>query len=184
MTGKVGHYTGCRVDRTSKVVAFRQDGQWPAKGHRTGWAACVTISPGRPCKRRKKTQVGWTWVRIHQRRRVEETPGDRRGRSWRAVRRAIWVRYRLSLSHSGALSCAVVRWIELYISAQPLQENLQCEMRYRNMKLRIDHIECLTFLIKQGVECESTRSRRHRICLLYTSPSPRDQRGSRMPSSA
>ena len=25
---------------------------------------------------------------------------------------------------------------------------------------------------------------RHKICLLYTSPSPRDQRGSRMPSSA
>ena len=24
----------------------------------------------------------------------------------------------------------------------------------------------------------------HKICLLYTSPSPRDQRGSRMPSSA
>ena len=24
----------------------------------------------------------------------------------------------------------------------------------------------------------------HRICLLYTSPSPRDQRGSRMPASA
>ena len=24
----------------------------------------------------------------------------------------------------------------------------------------------------------------HRVCLLYTSPSPRDQRGSRMPSSA
>ena len=27
-------------------------------------------------------------------------------------------------------------------------------------------------------------SRLHYICLLYTSPSPRDQRGSRMPSSA
>ena len=24
----------------------------------------------------------------------------------------------------------------------------------------------------------------HKVCLLYTSPSPRDQRGSRMPSSA
>ena len=28
------------------------------------------------------------------------------------------------------------------------------------------------------------RHRKRRICLLYTSPSPRDQRGSRMPSSA
>ena len=30
----------------------------------------------------------------------------------------------------------------------------------------------------------STNITQHRICLLYTSPSPRDQRGSRMPSSA
>jgi len=29
-----------------------------------------------------------------------------------------------------------------------------------------------------------TLSERFKICLLYTSPSPRDQRGSRMPSSA
>ena len=27
-------------------------------------------------------------------------------------------------------------------------------------------------------------TRSHKVCLLYTSPSPRDQRGSRMPSSA
>ena len=31
---------------------------------------------------------------------------------------------------------------------------------------------------------EGEKNERSRICLLYTSPSPRDQRGSRMPSSA
>ena len=31
---------------------------------------------------------------------------------------------------------------------------------------------------------ESTETMQHDFCLLYTSPSPRDQRGSRMPSSA
>ena len=39
---------------------------------------------------------------------MEETPGDRRSQSWRAVRRAKQVRYRPSLSHSGALLCAVL----------------------------------------------------------------------------
>ena len=34
------------------------------------------------------------------------------------------------------------------------------------------------------VEGEITNLRRQSSCLLYTSPSPRDQRGSRMPSSA
>ena len=34
------------------------------------------------------------------------------------------------------------------------------------------------------VFCESEKGRGFEICLLYTSPSPRDQRGSRMPSSA
>ena len=31
---------------------------------------------------------------------------------------------------------------------------------------------------------DKTNSKKKNICLLYTSPSPRDQRGSRMPSSA
>ena len=35
-----------------------------------------------------------------------------------------------------------------------------------------------------GVLARRTRRRAARACLLYTSPSPRDQRGSRMPSSA
>ena len=32
--------------------------------------------------------------------------------------------------------------------------------------------------------CDLAKMAPYRICLLYTSPSPRDQRGSRMPSSA
>ena len=40
----------------------------------------------------------------------------------------------------------------------------------------IDHLKRLNVSL--------TRARKLNICLLYTSPSPRDQRGSRMPSSA
>ena len=35
-----------------------------------------------------------------------------------------------------------------------------------------------------GLSHQHTDERAPKICLLYTSPSPRDQRGSRMPSSA
>ena len=39
--------------------------------------------------------------------------------------------------------------------------------------------------VTKYVDCETTQELvRTGICLLYTSPSPRDQRGSRMPSSA
>ena len=54
---------------------------------------------------------------------------------------------------------------------------------YRLQGVLIDdkHIECITRQMLQKVEViESGDS----DCLLYTSPSPRDQRGSRMPSSA
>ena len=52
--------------------------------------------------------------------------------------------------------------------------------------------ETLKFQAKQGGEKIITRDRiqldgvflTSKVCLLYTSPSPRDQRGSRMPSSA
>ena len=39
-------------------------------------------------------------------------------------------------------------------------------------------------IIPLDVYTEKRRELRKNICLLYTSPSPRDQRGSRMPSSA
>ena len=50
------------------------------------------------------------------------------------------------------------------------------------------HIDMGTHgLVPAGTTGESTVlniAEQHRVCLLYTSPSPRDQRGSRMPSSA
>ena len=46
------------------------------------------------------------------------------------------------------------------------------EVVYRSMKSFVDMI------------CTIIKFRPSSICLLYTSPSPRDQRGSRMPSSA
>ena len=42
--------------------------------------------------------------------------------------------------------------------------------------------DCVTIAVRQEKLHDS--SGRNIICLLYTSPSPRDQRGSRMPSSA
>ena len=39
-------------------------------------------------------------------------------------------------------------------------------------------------IIKNRVEFKLTNESQNIICLLYTSPSPRDQSGSRMPSSA
>ena len=62
-----------------------------------------------------------------------------------------------------------------------------------NLKAKIDEKEILKGLnlnIKQGEVHAimgpngSGKSTLSNICLLYTSPSPRDQRGSRMPSSA
>ena len=47
---------------------------------------------------------------------------------------------------------------------------------------RID-VKELSQIIKDVVK-EKTKQKQFLICLLYTSPSPRDQRGSRMPSSA
>ena len=46
------------------------------------------------------------------------------------------------------------------------------------------HFECAVEKIQNGEEKELTVAERSSVCLLYTSPSPRDQRGSRMPSSA
>ena len=54
--------------------------------------------------------------------------------------------------------------------------------------LALQEFEALTerheFLKGQLEDIRSTRRELNKVCLLYTSPSPRDQRGSRMPSSA
>ena len=46
---------------------------------------------------------------------------------------------------------------------------------------RCGHMECLKYLHENGCPCDESACTR---CLLYTSPSPRDKRQSRMPSSA
>ena len=48
--------------------------------------------------------------------------------------------------------------------------------------LAIDHRDSFRAMVGDGVSDEEISQ--FKICLLYTSPSPRDQRGSRMPSSA
>ena len=48
----------------------------------------------------------------------------------------------------------------------------------------IAHLGMSGQMLLRAPDAEAERHERIRICLLYTSPSPRDQRGSRMPSSA
>ena len=47
-----------------------------------------------------------------------------------------------------------------------------------------DELEKLAAAMKNISPSKAARERGMDACLLYTSPSPRDQRGSRMPSSA
>ena len=51
-------------------------------------------------------------------------------------------------------------------------------------RVRWEHIQRVYELCGKNVSETARRLNMHRRCLLYTSPSPRDQRGSRMPSSA
>ena len=50
-------------------------------------------------------------------------------------------------------------------------------------KVRVE-VDCEKYARKHNVERYRRSDSRYYCCLLYTSPSPRDQRGSRMPSSA
>ena len=60
--------------------------------------------------------------------------------------------------------------------------------QYRDKNREFHRVGALTrTMCLAGVDLISGAARRRRVenpCLLYTSPSPRDQRGSRMPSSA
>ena len=49
---------------------------------------------------------------------------------------------------------------------------------------RLTARERLDYLLDEGSFVETDQFARHRTCLLYTSPSPRDRTRSRMPSSA
>ena len=60
--------------------------------------------------------------------------------------------------------------IDLYTTATPNGHKASCTLE----ELAIDYVVHPIDLAKQE----------QKTCLLYTSPSPRDQRGSRMPSSA
>ena len=68
---------------------------------------------------------------------------------------------------------------DLYKTTDELNKHIE------SMALNKVNIE---FLRKQMdkvlVDIEKLKDANREICLLYTSPSPRDQRGSRMPSSA
>ena len=52
--------------------------------------------------------------------------------------------------------------------------------------LNSDYAALGEHLDRRGIDIEVIKSKvaQYGVCLLYTSPSPRDQRGSRMPSSA
>ena len=56
----------------------------------------------------------------------------------------------------------------IHVALLTMKENFEGEMTEKNIEVGII----------------SDTDKQFRVCLLYTSPSPRDQRGSRMPSSA
>ena len=49
---------------------------------------------------------------------------------------------------------------------------------------KLTHLDLTEARILAGVQLAASQADMDEDCLLYTSPSPRDQRGSRMPSSA
>ena len=66
---------------------------------------------------------------------------------------------------------------QLYLSEKKLQD---IQMLYQSVEtIQVNPISILAF-----GNCLLITDGHHRACLLYTSPSPRDKRQSRMPSSA
>ena len=67
-----------------------------------------------------------------------------------------------------------IGWLasDLYMDGKPVKASPRVMLKEQIKKMSQKKLQ-----MKSGVECEY-------FCLLYTSPSPRDQRGSRMPSSA
>ena len=74
---------------------------------------------------------------------------------------------------------SVMNLSNLYENGMPLFGNFVFGMKATILPLLLDITGPLTFLFALW-----TRKAWAANCLLYTSPSPRDQRGSRMPSSA
>ena len=67
---------------------------------------------------------------------------------------------------------------ELFLSYQTLQES------HGQLASALDEVKSQQRQLVQSEKLASLGTMSAGICLLYTSPSPRDQRGSRMPSSA
>ena len=67
-----------------------------------------------------------------------------------------------------------------------LMERLVAEISERGLRVStLKHAHHSFDIDQQGKDSYRHRDAgAHQVCLLYTSPSPRDQRGSRMPSSA
>ena len=61
-------------------------------------------------------------------------------------------------------------------------QHLSCQSQYRRWKQNLDQEMDISMDISMDIPMDIAMD--IAICLLYTSPSPRDQRGTRMPSSA
>ena len=63
-------------------------------------------------------------------------------------------------------------------------QQLEAILEYLNIELRRLRSKTFRKFLENYNRALSSRDAEKYVCLLYTSPSPRDQRGSRMPSSA
>ena len=79
----------------------------------------------------------------------------------------------------------VVMVTRMVMSAEDLVTTLQAAVEVAEVTMQETVVVTLVAIVMVLLEVvEVTVGHRVHICLLYTSPSPRDQRGSRMPSSA
>ena len=72
-----------------------------------------------------------------------------------------------------------------------VDENLKIETRFELISKKIQEAETINFILADGLGFSNLQSTDsylnehiNNVCLLYTSPSPRDRQKSRMPSSA
>ena len=70
------------------------------------------------------------------------------------------------------------------MQVQISQARADAAMESNQQTFESAYIPAILVKIQQGAELTDEDMVRYITCLLYTSPSPRDQRGSRMPSSA
>ena len=91
-----------------------------------------------------------------------------------------WSRSIMSLVTNGTLTTVDFQDVTEWLKPENYNGRLQCNQVSDNTFSCVeDH--SIDFFWSMGVLCHNNQTH---ICLLYTSPSPRDQRGSRMPSSA